>query len=220
MDTEDSETNAQEMKVLDIVPDQKLRSLGIFLDVVFALMFFRIVEFLPSFQDGHWVYLPHGILSLLASQPTNLTRVAFGLIITVYYWNRKNTLFSVLARSSSVLATLSIANLSFLCLFMYALIADPMYAGGVPTLLLQSVSLVIASLFGLFALRYAIHADLTRPELKPSAEQIARIDLSNPLTAIIAIGLAWSGLTIWTLSWFVLTPLICWLLAIRRGQRL
>jgi len=50
------------MKVLDIVPDQKLRSLGIFLDVVFALMFFRIVEFLPTFQDGHWVHLPHGIL--------------------------------------------------------------------------------------------------------------------------------------------------------------
>jgi hypothetical protein len=117
--------------------------------------------------------------------------VAFGLIITVYYWNRKNTLFSVLARSNSVLATLSIAGLSFLCLFMYALIADPMYVGGVPTLLLQSVSLVIASLLGLFALRYAIRADLTPPELKPCAEQIARIDLSNPLTAIFATG--WRG---------------------------
>ncbi len=33
--------------------NEKLRSLAIFLDVVFALMFFRIVEFLPSFQDGH-----------------------------------------------------------------------------------------------------------------------------------------------------------------------
>jgi len=206
------------MKVPDIVSDQKLRSLGVFLDVVFALMFFRIVEFLPSFQDGRWVHLPHGILSLLASQPANLTRVTFGLVITVYYWNRKNTLFSVLARSNSVLATLSIAGLSFLCLFMYALIADPMYVGGVPTLLLQSVSLVIASLLGLFALRYAIHAGLTGPELKPSAEQIARIDLSNPLTAIIATGLVWTGLTTWTLSWFVLTPLICWLLARRKRQ--
>jgi hypothetical protein len=103
---------------------------------------------------------------------------------------------------------------------MYALIADPLYVGGVPTLLLQSVSLVISGLLGLFALRYAIYADLTRPELKPSAEQIARIDLSNPLTAIVATGLVWTGLTIWTLSWFVLTPLICWLLARRRGQLL
>lgn len=57
MNIGDSETNARELKVPDIVPDQKLRSLGIFLDVVFALIFFRIVEFLPPFQDGHWVHL-------------------------------------------------------------------------------------------------------------------------------------------------------------------
>lgn len=97
-----------------------LWSLGRFLDVVFAIMFFRIVEFLPSFQGAHWVQLPHGILRLLASQAKNLTRVVFGLIITIYYWFRKDALLRVLARSN----------------------------GGVLTLLLQSVSLVIASLLG------------------------------------------------------------------------
>jgi hypothetical protein len=176
-------------------------------------MFFRIIEFLPSFEDGRWAQLPHGILSLLASQPRSLARVAFGLAITAYYWGRKNALLSVMATSNSVLATLSIAALSFVCLFMYGLIADPTYVGGVPTLLLQSVSLVIAGLLGLIALRYAIHADLTRPELRQSVEKMARIDLGNPLTAIIATGLSWSGLTIWTLSWFVLMPFFSWLLA-------
>lgn len=196
--------------------EEKLQSLGVFLDVVFALMFVRIVAFLPSFQDGHWVRLPHGILSLLASQPANLTRVVFGLVITAYYWNRKNTFLSLLARSDGVIAALSIASLAFLCLFMYALLADPMYVGGAPTLFLQSVSILIASLLGLSALRYAIHANLTRPNLKPSAAQIARTDLSNPLTAIIATALSWSGLILWTLSWFVLMPLFSWLLAKRK----
>jgi hypothetical protein len=202
----------------DTVPDQELRSLGIFLDVVFALMFFRIVEFLPSFLDEHWQHLPHGLLSLLASQPANLTRVVFGLVVTVYYWTQKNTLLSLLGKSNGVFATLSLASLSFLCLFMYALVADPMYVGGVPTLLLQSVSVLIVSLLSFIALLYAIHADLVRPELKPSAKQIARIDLRNPLTAIVAAGLSWSGLTIWTLSWFVLMPLFGWLLAIRKVE--
>lgn len=196
--------------------DEELRSLGIFLDVVFALVFFRIVEFLPSFQDGHWMQLPHGILSLLASQPANLTRVVFGLIITAYYWNRKNTFLSMLAKSNGVFAALSIAALCFFCLFMYALIADPTYVGGVPTLLLQSVSILIGSLVGFLAFRYAIHANLVRPELRVSAEQTARVDLSNPLTAAIATCLSWSGLTIWTLSWFVLMPLFGWLFA--RGK--
>lgn len=200
----------------DTVPDGRLRSLGIFLDVVFALIFFRIVEFLPSFQDGHWVQLPHGLLGLLASSPANLTRVIFGLMMTVYYWYRKNTFLSLLARSNGVLATLSIASLFFVCLFMYALVADPTYAGGVPTLLLQSVSILIGSSLSFVALRYAIRADLVRPELKPSVEQIARVDLSNPLAALVATGLSWSGLTIWTLSWFILMPLFAWLLARRK----
>ena len=90
---------------------------------------------------------------------------------------------------------------------MYALVADPTYAGGVPTLLLQSVSILIGSSLSFVALRYAIRADLVRPELKPSVEQIARVDLSNPLAALVATGLSWSGLTIWTLSWFILMPL-------------
>jgi len=199
----------------DLVTDRDLRSLGVFLDVIFALMFFRIVEFLPAFQDGRWIQLPHGILSLLASQPANLTRVGFGLVITVYYWTRKNALLSLLAGSNGVVSTLSIASLSFVCLFMYALIADPEYVGGVPK---QSVSLLIASLLSFLALRYTIHADLVRAEVKPTAEQAARIDLSNPLTALVATGLSWSGLTLWTVSWFVLMPLSGWLLAKRKVE--
>jgi hypothetical protein len=202
----------------DPAPDQELRSLGIFLDVVFALMFFGIAEFLPSFRDGHWQQLPHGLLSLLASQPANLTRVVFGLVVTVYYWMRKNALLGLLGKSNGVFDTLSMASLSFLCLFMYVLMADPAYAGGAPTLLLQSVSVLIGSLLSFLALLYAIHADLVRPELKPAAKRIARIDLSNPLTALVAAGLSWSGLTIWTLSWFVLMPLFGWLLATRKAE--
>jgi hypothetical protein len=67
-------------------------------------------------------------------------------------------------------------------------------------------------------LRYAIHANLVRAEVKPFAEQAARIDLSNPLTALVATGLSWSGLTVWTLSWFVIMPLFSWLLAERKVE--
>lgn len=155
---------------------------------------------------------PHGLLGLRASSPANLTRVIFGLAMTVYYWYRKNTFLSLLARSNGILATLSTASLFFVCLFMYALVADPTYAGGAPTLLLQSVSILIGSFLSFCALHYAIRADMVRPELRPSAVQIARVDLSNPLAALVATGLSWSGLTIWTLSWFILMPLFAWLL--------
>lgn len=200
------------------MPDQTLKSLNTFLDVVFALLFFRIIEYLPSFEDKHWIQLPRGLLSLLAGEPANLTRVGFGVIIVVYYWSRKNAMMSMVASANGVLATLAIASVFFLCLFMWALVADPTYVGGPPTLLLQSLSLLAGSLLALLALRYAIRAGLTKPDLTSSAKQIARLDLSNPLTAAIASALSFSGLIVWTLSWFVLMPLLRFLLARLPGK--
>lgn len=194
-----------------------LKSLDRFLDVVFALAFFGCVAFLPSYADGRWVHFPHGLLSLLASSPANLARVVFGLIMIAYFWVRKNTLLSLIESSNGVLATLAMASMAFLLLFLWSLAADPTYVGGAPTLVLQSVSFLVASLLGYIALRYAIHAGLTPAPLRPQAERMARVDLANPITAIVATALSWSGLTIWTLSWFVLWPLFSWLLGRRRG---
>lgn len=189
-----------------------LESLSVFLDVIFALAFFRIFQFLPSFESRDWASLPHGLLSLLASQPTNLTRVTFGLIIVACYWYRKNALLSLVRASNAVFSVLAIASIAALSVFVYALEADPTYVGDPPTLLLQSASLFCASLLAYVALRYAIHAGLTSTAADQTARRAARVDLSNPLTALVAMALSWSGLTIWTLSWFVLMPLFSVLL--------
>ena len=192
--------------------DRTLRSLNRFLDVVFALAFFRTIDFLPMAQGTQLSTLPYGVLSLIASSPANITRVAFCLIVIVYYWSRKNTLLAVLQTANGVFALLSVASVAALFVFLYALAVDPTYVGGWPTLLLQSGSLLVASLLGYLALRYAIRVGLVPNSLTTSAQRLARIDLSNPLTALIATALSWSGLTIWTLSWFVFMPLLGFLL--------
>jgi uncharacterized membrane protein YwzB len=56
-------------------------------------------------------------------------------------------------------------------------------------------------------------ADAKRVLPRQSVEKMVRVDLSNPLTALIATALSWSGLIGWTLSWFVLMPLLSTLLA-------
>ncbi|HEY6325251.1 MAG TPA: hypothetical protein VIW73_01870 [Candidatus Cybelea sp.] len=205
------------IEVGDMALDQRFTSLNRFLDVLFALAFFRAVQFLPAFQDQRWLHQPGAIFGLLEGEPTNLTRVVFGLIVVAYFWCRKNTLLSMVERSNAAFEALSIAAVAFVFLFLYALEADPTYIGGPPTLLLQSLSLLVASLFGFAALRYAIAAGLAPRASRSAAEQIARVDLSNPLTAAVAAALAWSGLTVWTLSWFVLMPLFSALLA-RTGR--
>jgi hypothetical protein len=192
--------------------DRMLRTLNRFLDILFALAFFRTIEFLPMARSSQLSTLPYGILSVIGSSPANITRVVFSLIIIVYYWSRKNALLAVVQTANGTFAVLSVASLAALLVFLYALAVDPTYIGGWPTLLLQSASLLVASLLGYLALRYAIRVGLVPDALKASAERIARIDLSNPLTALIATALSWSGLTIWTLSWFVFMPLLGFLL--------
>src|SRR5579883_73477 len=192
--------------------DRTLRSLNRLLDVSFALAFFRTIEFLPMAQSRQLATLPYGILSLIGSSPANLTRVVFCSIVVVYYWSRKNTLLAVVQTANVIFALLSVASLAALFVFIYALAVDPTYVGGWPTLLLQSASLLVASLLGYLALRYAIRVGLVPDNLRAPALRLARIDLSNPLTALIATALSWSGLTIWTLSWFVFMPLLGFLL--------
>ncbi len=193
--------------------DRTLTSLNRFLDVSFALAFFRTIEFLPMARSSQLSSLPHGVLSVIGSSPANITRVAFCLIVIVYYWSRKNALLGVVQAANGTFALFSVTSLAALFVFLYALAVDPTYVGGWPTLLLQSASLLVASLLGYLALRYAIGVGLVPDGLKSSAERIARIDLSNPLTALIATALSWSGLTIWTLSWFVFMPVFGFLFA-------
>jgi hypothetical protein len=49
--------------------------------------------------------------------------------------------------------------------------------------------------------------------IPPCHALATRVDLSNPLKALVATALSWSGLIVWTLSWFVLMPLFSALLA-------
>src|SRR5579863_8690911 len=94
--------------------DRTLRSLNRFLDVVFALAFFRTIDFLPMAQGTQLSTLPYGVLSLIASSPANITRVAFCLIVIVYYWSRKNTLLAVLQTANGIFALLSVSSLAAL----------------------------------------------------------------------------------------------------------
>lgn len=199
--------------------DRLLRSLNRFLDVVFALIFFRAIEFLPMPQGAQLLTSPYGILSVIGGSTANVTRVVFCLIVVVYYWSRKNTLLGAVQSANGTFALFCILSLAALCVFVYALAADPTYVGGWPTLVLQSASLLAASIIAYVALRYAIHAGLVSSASEAAAQRLARVDLSNPLTALIATALSWSGLTVWTVSWFVLMPLLSFLLGSRAKRR-
>jgi hypothetical protein len=61
------------------------RRLEVFLDVVYALLFIRMIDFLPPAEHMRWVDSPIGILQVFADNPGKLLRIVipFGVIWVV-----------------------------------------------------------------------------------------------------------------------------------------
>jgi len=190
-----------------------LRRLETFLDVVYALLFFRILHYLPHSEDMAWTDKPLGLLSLLWANADELLRIIVGLGLTIIYWNLNNKLFGPLARTNGRHAILALLQMFFVCLFIYFAISDPALAGGPSSPALQSVSLFIAGFVGLWGWSYArknrlVNEDLTEAE----KDRVARSGLIEPITALLNTPLAFVGPIAWTLGWFIIPFPVIWVI--------
>ena len=190
-----------------------LRRLETFMDVVYALLFFRILHYLPHSEDMAWTDRPLGLLSLLWANADELLRIIVGLGLTIIYWNLNNKLFGSLVRTNGRHAILAFLQMFFVCLFIYFAISDPGLAGGPSSPALQSVSLFIAGFVGLWGWSYArknqlVNEDLTEAE----KDRVGRSGLIEPITALLNTPLAFVGPMAWTLGWFIIPFPVMWVI--------
>lgn len=184
---------------------RRLSRLQVFLDVVYALVFFRMINYLPASEDMRWADSRWGLLQLLADHRDELLRIVVGVGLTLLYWNQNNKLFVRLARTDGTHAVLALLQLTFVCLFVYFAISDPGLRGGPSSPALQSASLASAGFLGLIGWRYAVDHRLTVEGLR--ADEVVRISRSGllePATALLTLPLAWVDPIVWTLGWVVL----------------
>ncbi len=132
-----------------------LRRLEVFLDVVFALLFFEMLQYLPQSEGMEWVGKPLGILQPFVDKPTEFLRIIIGIGLTLLYWNFTNKLLGPLIRTDYKHAILTLLQMVFVCFFVYFAIIDPALAGGPSSPALQSVMLSIAGFIGVLGWFYA-----------------------------------------------------------------
>lgn len=184
---------------------RRLRRLEVFLDVVYALVFFRMINYLPASENMRWAGSRWGLLQLLVDNREELLRIVVGIGLTLIYWNLNNKLFARLARTDGKHAVMALVQLVFVCLFVYFAISDPSLQGGPSAPALQSASLGVAGLLGLIGWRYAVRHGLTTESVtSEEAAQVSRSGLLEPATALLTLPLAWVGPLVWTLGWIVL----------------
>jgi uncharacterized membrane protein len=184
----------------------QLERLATLTDVVYAVALVLIVSWLPLPEESHaegavW------LIDLWAEYSDNIIGVVIGLVFSIMYWIRSNTLMTALDRTDGVHTGLSIASVFFLLLLLYmvrvsAEVAAPSRRAG------ESVAVALIGIAAGAAWWWARRKNLVREGL--TKEDVLGVQLeafTEPLTALVTLPFAYVGELAWNLAWFAYIPI-------------
>lgn len=181
----------------------QLKRLTMLMDVVFALIIWRIFMILPR-PDGDMAQW-NSVLQMLQNNWDDFLLVLLSTIIVIVFWIQNNNLLGKLKRTDTVHTCIAIFQLIFLLLLLYSIGLGIHYEGELVTKVMESVTTFLVGLMAYLGWRYAmlnaniVADDVTEDEAKATLEQ----NLAEPITAAITIPFVFVGPLAWELSWFL-----------------
>ena len=173
------------------------------MDVVFALVIWRLFTFLPTQTAGEnkWA----SVSEMLIAEWQVYVFVLLAIVIVIIYWLQNNSLLGNLKKTDGIHTAISIFQLFFVLLFIYSIGAGVRIGSGVDSSAFESITAMMVGLMSLLAWHYAMHrGDLLDPELSAEdAVHIRQKNMAEPITAAITIPFAFVGPLVWELSWFL-----------------
>lgn len=175
-------------------------------DVVYAVALVLVVTWLPLPAESHsggavW------LLDLWIEYSANIIGVVIGLVFSIIYWLRSNTLMTALDRTDSVHTGLSIASVFFLLLLLYVVrvsaeVVAPSRRAG------ESVAVALIGIAAGAAWWWARRKGLVREGITKEEMLGVQIEaFAEPLTALATLPFAFVGELAWNLSWLAYIPI-------------
>ena len=197
----------------------QLQRLARMIDVVYAIVIWRIFVLLPSptAEQLRWEHIG----TFLGDNIGVFLMVIIGIAVTIIYWIQNNVLFGNLQSTDSRHTILSILQLFFLLVFLVSLRDGIELGPSTGTRALESVTAALVGIAGGWGWLYAIkNHRLLLPEV---TEQYARHlrdrILAEPITAIITIPFAFVGPILWEISWLSYPLVVLLVKRYRRAKR-
>jgi uncharacterized membrane protein len=188
----------------------QLERLATLTDVVYGVALVLIISWLPLPEESQatgavW------ILDLWAENSQNIIAVVIGLVFSIMYWIRSNTLMTALDRTDGVHTGLAIASVFFLLLLLYVVrvsaeVAAPSRRAG------ESIAVALIGIAAGAAWWWARRKGLVREGI--SKDETVGIQLeafTEPLTALVTLPFAYVGEIAWNLAWFAYIPIAAYL---------
>lgn len=197
--------------------ERQLGRLEMLMDVMFALMLYRILAPLPMpSPEEDWSWAVGDLLLFMQEAGGSILMAIIGVILIVVYWLQNNKLLGNLVRTNGNHVAFCMGQIVSLVFYAYAMaIAEEFDSPA--TRVMQSMALAGVGFFGFFGFRYAtkdrrlLSDNLTDSE----ADALKTSVLPEPVAALITIPLAFIGPWAWEIGWLVMLPIGGWL---RRRQ--
>ena len=188
----------------------QLERLATLTDVVYAVALVLIISWLPLPEESHatgavW------LLDLWAEYSQNIIAVVIGLVFSIMYWIRSNTLMTALDRTDGVHTGLSIASVFFLLLLLYivrvsAEVAAPSRRAG------ESIAVALIGIAAGAAWWWARRKGLVREGISKDEMLSVQIEaFAEPMAALVTLPFAYVGELAWNLAWFAYIPIAAFL---------
>jgi uncharacterized membrane protein len=190
---------------------RQLRRLERLVDVIFALLIWAVFQNLPIPSAEEFDKLSN--LQLINKYRDSLIIIFIGLFFIVTYWIQNNKLIGNLARTDGRHVILIIIQVSFLLLYMYAVILELEFPGNSVALAAQGFTLAMSGFIGVVSWSYAKkNRRLLANAIDDEEAEKMRIGiLAEPLAAAFTIPFAFIGPGAWNLSWLSLIFFSWWL---------
>lgn len=185
--------------------EKQLFRLSVIIDVLYALMIFKLFTLMPNPQVDN--FGREELYKVLTESYLNYTVIVIGLVLVILYWGINNLQFGNLDRTDSKHSALSILQVFSLMLYIYFVRLDAEFGGEVLLMQLQSLFLAIAGFLSVGSWYYAIKFNLVSDApSKLEKETMYLKFLPEPTVSLLTFPLAYFGPLVWTLGWLLLIP--------------
>ena len=187
----------------------KLTRLVRVMDVVYALVIWRLFIILPRPEEGEGG--TNTVLDLFINDWDTFVIVLLALVIVIIFWLQNNSLFAYLKATDRIHTAITIFQLFFLLFFLYSIGSGLRFGAGADSRMLESFAALLLAVSAYLGWYYAYRkGDLVSDNVPANkSEELLKQNLAEPITALLTMPFAFVGPIAWELSWF-LYPFIRW----------
>ena len=192
---------------------RQLSRLETLMDVMFALMLFRILAPLPlPTEEEGWEWSLGASLDFFQESGSDFLMAIIGVILIVIYWLQSNKLLGNLVRTNGSHVAFCIGQIVFLVFYAYAMAISEDFDSPA-TRAMQSLALAGVGFCGFLGFRYAARDRrlLSESISDQEADALKISVLPEPVAGLLTIPLAFMGSWAWEVGWLVMLPLGSWL---------